>query len=537
MIDKLLNIDRRIVFLFIFIAVAAAMLIPFRMEVRPTPNVRAVYDHINTLSARDNPTVLLSFDYGPGSAPELQPTAINLIRQCFKNDIKVVGMAMWPDAVGLAEAAFDSMSWEYGRPIAVDSLAALEQNHPQRLSVLSEAVLHKLSADYSRTKVNEALATMDETAKIQHTEAVLNSQLKSFGIQLAMPLADDGEAVNFMAHSALEASAQDVQQVALIVRSAEYDRSQLETMMDALSADYKQQLAASLTQLTGQQYDEEQIIETLAETNGGLRRQLIDSQINQLMVAYGTRVANALPANPAQPRDDAIVSAMVRDGICALCNGRSLQMMEAAVYDSLSRQYGRQLTVETLNEMHGGRGVEALRQAMLDSLTRLYSKKSGSDYVFLGYKPGATSLVLNMGENFKSAFSRDTRGVSTATMPVTRSISKLEDFDYVVTLAAGQTMDLVWVAYAVDRYNVTLGGACTAVMAPDMFPYLQSGQMNGLISGLAGAAELEILNDAPGSAVNGMRPQVAAHLIIILFIIFGNVMYFLQRRRQRAREV
>jgi hypothetical protein len=122
-------------------------------------------------------------------------------------------------------------------------------------------------------------------------------------------------------------------------------------------------------------------------------------------------------------------------------------------------------------------------------------------------------------------------------MPVTQRIAKLGSFDYIVTLAAGRTIDGVWVTYAVDRYRVKLGGATTAVTSPDMFPYLQSGQLNGLVSGLAGAAEYETLLKTPGSATRGMQPQSAAHLIIILFIILGNVMYFIQRRRDRNQRV
>ena len=538
MIDKLLNIDRRIVFLLIFISVAAAMLIPFGMEVRPSPNVRAVYDHVNTLRGREHPTVLLSFDYGPGSAPELQPTAINLIRQCFANDINVVGMALWPDAVGLAEAAFDSMRWEYGLPIARDSLASLEQNAHDRFTALMDASLAKISARYTRRQIDQAMATMSEEEKIQHVDAVLVKVLRTFGERFAIPAPLDDEGVNFVLYAGLEQTERERQQVAQIIRSKGYDAEQLQVMMDALSNDCKQNLAATLERITGEQYDEAGIIRTLSTTNGALRERLISDQITRLMLNYGAQVIEAIPGpDDTRTASDPEVIALVRDAVCDACGGRGLGLVEAAVYDSLARQYGRHLTVADLDQMNGGQGEITLRRAMLDSLTQLYSKKPGEDYVFLGYKPGATSLVLNMGENFKSAFARDTRGISTASMGATRPINKLEDFDYVITLAAGQTMDLVWVAYAVDRYNVTLGGACTAVMAPDMFPYLQSGQMNGLIAGLAGAAELEVLNEAPGSAVAGMRPQVAAHLVIIFFILFGNVMYFLQRRRQRAREV
>ena len=68
-------------------------------------------------------------------------------------------------------------------------------------------------------------------------------------------------------------------------------------------------------------------------------------------------------------------------------------------------------------------------------------------------------------------------------------------------------------------------------MAPDLYPFLQSGQMKGLLGGLAGAAEYEALVGAPGLGTTGMQPQSVTHLIIILFILVGNTVYFITRRR------
>jgi hypothetical protein len=47
---------------------------------------------------------------------------------------------------------------------------------------------------------------------------------------------------------------------------------------------------------------------------------------------------------------------------------------------------------------------------------------------------------------------------------------------------------------------------------------------------LKGAAEYEILTDAQGPAVEGMRVQLVAHSIVILFIIIGNIGFFAIRR-------
>jgi CheY-like chemotaxis protein len=47
---------------------------------------------------------------------------------------------------------------------------------------------------------------------------------------------------------------------------------------------------------------------------------------------------------------------------------------------------------------------------------------------------------------------------------------------------------------------------------------------------MLGAAEYEKLVHKPGSASEAMRVQVWAHHVILLFIVLGNIGYFLSRR-------
>ncbi len=174
-----------------------------------------------------------------------------------------------------------------------------------------------------------------------------------------------------------------------------------------------------------------------------------------------------------------------------------------------------------------------LAKAAFETVAPEFDKKYGDDYVFLGYKSGGIAVVLNMGQDFSLAFPADAYGNRTDTLATTARISRLADFDYVITLAAGNTIDQLWVAYGQDRYKINLGGGVTAVMAPDMFPFLQTGQLNGLIPGLAGAAEYEKLIEHPGEATAGMLAQSWTHIAIVLSIVFGNVAYFISRRRDR----
>jgi hypothetical protein len=82
------------------------------------------------------------------------------------------------------------------------------------------------------------------------------------------------------------------------------------------------------------------------------------------------------------------------------------------------------------------------------------------------------------------------------------------------------------------RYGVTIGGGVTAVTAPEMYPYIQSGQLVGLLAGMKGAGEYEQIVNRPGLGVAGMVAQSSVHLMVVAFIAFANIVYFLEKRRR-----
>ena len=173
-----------------------------------------------------------------------------------------------------------------------------------------------------------------------------------------------------------------------------------------------------------------------------------------------------------------------------------------------------------------------LAQLALEKTAGEYHKTYGEDFAFMGYKPGTYSVIINMGQDFADAFPKDSRGTPTGEVPLTANIAGLRDFDFVIDLAAGDSIEFWWLPFGQEKYNLAFAAGCTAVMAPDLYPFLQSGQMRGLIGGLVGAAEYEHLVDHPAGATAGMRSQSFAHLIIVAFILLGNAAYFLARRRE-----
>ena len=193
--------------------------------------------------------------------------------------------------------------------------------------------------------------------------------------------------------------------------------------------------------------------------------------------------------------------------------------------------------VKVIGMTHNPGGTGLAEQA-LNSTASIYQRKYKEDYVFLGYKPGGASLIINMGEDIHTAFLKDFYGNDTTTLPALQGVESLRDIDYLVDLAAGVTIE-TWIAFGKEKYQFEMGAGCTAVIGPEMYPFLDSRQINGLMAGLKGAAEYEVLVERKAQAFEGMRPQSVTHCLVILFVLFGNVAFFVsgsfrtQRRPRR----
>jgi hypothetical protein len=160
-------------------------------------------------------------------------------------------------------------------------------------------------------------------------------------------------------------------------------------------------------------------------------------------------------------------------------------------------------------------------------------KDNGKDYVFLGWSPGGSAVIINMGQDLYSAFPSDYGGKSTKTLAVLQGVNSLKDVNYAISLGAGNPGVEAWYVYGKDKYKFELGGGCTGVIAPGLYPLLRSGQINGLIGGLRGAAEYESLIGQKGRAVAGMDAQSATHLAIIVLVAICNLFYFSLRHQER----
>ncbi|UCG91284.1 MAG: hypothetical protein JSV97_09385 [candidate division WOR-3 bacterium] len=161
----------------------------------------------------------------------------------------------------------------------------------------------------------------------------------------------------------------------------------------------------------------------------------------------------------------------------------------------------------------------------------------GKDYVYLGWKSGRIAAMLDMGESIAGVFPRDYFGTSVDSFPLMQRIRNYKEVAIAIVLSAAAYPD-DWIRYPQTRYGVNIGAGLTAVMAPKYYPFLQTGQIAGMMSGMKGAAEYEKLvlehgyARELGTAETGMNSQSMIHILIIVFILLGNIGYFFSRRQK-----
>ncbi|HON87234.1 MAG TPA: hypothetical protein PKU68_03330 [Bacillota bacterium] len=164
-----------------------------------------------------------------------------------------------------------------------------------------------------------------------------------------------------------------------------------------------------------------------------------------------------------------------------------------------------------------------------------YGYEYGVDYVNLGYYAGGEPTLAAFAQNPASVFPKDWHGTSIDSLPIMQEVSTMKDFAMAMTLNDGPTGGTgthEWVRQAVMAYGTPLIMGVTGVLAASNETYVQSGQCKGILAGLRAAAEYEKLTGKKGTGTVGMDAQSIAHVLIVVFVLLGNIGMFVSGRKE-----
>lgn len=113
LLERIQNLDRRWVFLGMAIAIVLPLLRPVNLPFSPGAPVSAIYEAVEALPPGTR--VLVSADFDPSSAPELEPFFRANLHHLFRRELRVVMITLWETAPPFVRPILEEVAKKHGR--------------------------------------------------------------------------------------------------------------------------------------------------------------------------------------------------------------------------------------------------------------------------------------------------------------------------------------------------------------------------------------------------------------------------------------
>jgi hypothetical protein len=159
------QLDRRWIFLAMFLAVAIPILVQKTYRELPTQTVRDAFDIVEDLAPGG--TVLVPIDYDPGSEAELGPMAVAFVRHLCLKEQKIIFMTLWPNGGPMIDSVIDNVvegefaaQYHYGRNY-------VNLGYKSGLEMVINVIATDLRGQFKTDKRNNLLDDLEITRAIR----------------------------------------------------------------------------------------------------------------------------------------------------------------------------------------------------------------------------------------------------------------------------------------------------------------------------------------------------------------------------------
>lgn len=118
LIARLGALDRRIIFVVVTAGIILPMIFPIKLPILVTPEVKALWDRIETLKPGD--PVLLTAEYDPGTTAEMDPMMQAMLRHLFRKNARVIVVCLYSTGVSLIDQSVSKIADEMHKVKGVD---------------------------------------------------------------------------------------------------------------------------------------------------------------------------------------------------------------------------------------------------------------------------------------------------------------------------------------------------------------------------------------------------------------------------------
>ncbi len=171
---------------------------------------------------------------------------------------------------------------------------------------------------------------------------------------------------------------------------------------------------------------------------------------------------------------------------------------------------------------------------ILNELNSQNTYTFGNEYVDLGYLPGGSSGVLVFANNPRQALEYDEFYGNLWDLQVLKGVETLEDFSVVVVFSDNPDDARLWVEQAQPKMaGKPMLMAVSAQAEPMIRPYYDSGQLQGLVTGLAGGLAYDTANGRFGQARHQWDTYGYLLVVVEVMIAVGSLWGILMALRTR----
>lgn len=167
-------------------------------------------------------------------------------------------------------------------------------------------------------------------------------------------------------------------------------------------------------------------------------------------------------------------------------------------------------------------GSGGLIEELVTTIPKKYGKEYGKDFVVLPYMPNVLAVLTQMASDLHVMYSEDKDGRKLKDIEMMKNIKNYRDISGVICITGTALLD-TWMVYVGDKHGVPVMGGVTSISQVGYGPYLQKGQLKGLIGGMKGAAEYERLISEPWKGTSGIDALNIAQLLVIILIVMSNI--------------
>ena len=167
-----------------------------------------------------------------------------------------------------------------------------------------------------------------------------------------------------------------------------------------------------------------------------------------------------------------------------------------------------------------------------------YGAVYGVDYLNFGYRDRMDTTMTTACTSFVDAYSnRDINNLPLTDFPLMADLHSAKDLSMAIVFDMGlpSISDYIFYWRATGTVEHIIGVPTAANISAQMVNY-NAGLLKGILGGMSGAAQYEVVLGIADSASKGINAQSIAQMVIVLFVILGNIGHFITAKQNSERK-